>query len=66
MRIILSIVGILLILMGAVWILQGVNVLPGSVMTGQVQWAIYGGLAMVIGIGLIVFANRRQASRPTD
>ncbi len=66
MRIFLSIVGILLILIGAVWFLQGVNVLPGSVMTGQVQWAIYGGLAMVIGIGLIVFANRRQASRPTD
>ncbi len=63
MRIILSIVGVLLILMGAVWFLQGVNVLPGSVMTGQVQWAIYGALAIVIGIGLIVLANRRGASR---
>jgi len=63
MKIILSIVGILLILMGSVWFLQGINVLPGSIMTGQIQWAIYGGLAVVVGIGLLVFANRRRASR---
>jgi hypothetical protein len=63
MKLILSIVGILLILMGSVWFLQGINVLPGSIMTGQIQWAIYGGLAVVVGIGLLVFANRRRASR---
>ncbi len=62
MKIILSIVGILLALMGAVWFLQGINVLPGSVMTGQIQWAIYGALAVIIGIGLLVFANRRRAA----
>jgi len=33
---------------------------PGSFMTGQVQWAYYGGLAVVIGIGLLVAANRRK------
>jgi hypothetical protein len=63
MKIILNIVGILLVLMGSVWFLQGINVLPGSIMTGQIQWAIYGGLAVVVGIGLLVFANRRRASR---
>ena len=61
MKIVLSIVGILLTLMGAVWFLQGINVLPGSMMTGQIQWAIYGALAILVGIGLLVFANRRQA-----
>lgn len=61
-RIILSIVGALVALMGAVWFLQGVNVLPGSFMTGQPQWAIYGAIAVVIGIGLLVLANRRRTS----
>ena len=61
MRIVLNIMGVLLILAGGVWFLQGINVLPGSFMTGQIQWAIYGGLAIVIGIGLLVFANRRKS-----
>ena len=66
MKIILSIIGVLLILAGGVWFLQGINVLPGSFMTGQIQWAIYGGLAIVIGIGLLVFANRRRTSPPRN
>jgi hypothetical protein len=59
MRIILSILGILLALTGAVWFLQGINVLPGSFMTGQIRWAIYGILAIITGGGLLLFANRR-------
>ena len=61
MRIVLNVIGVLLMLAGGVWFLQGINVLPGSFMTGQIQWAIYGGLAIVIGIGLLVFANRRKS-----
>ena len=60
MRIVLSIIGVLLVLMGAVWFLQGINVLPGSFMTGQTQWAVYGAVAVILGIGLLVFANRRR------
>lgn len=63
MKIALSIIGVLLILAGGAWFLQGINVLPGSVMSGQTQWAVYGGLAVLIGIGLLVFANRRAASK---
>jgi hypothetical protein len=62
MKIILNIIGILLILGGVVWFLQGINILPGSFMTGQIQWAIYGAIAILIGIGVIVFANRRKIS----
>lgn len=60
----LRIVGVLFILMGAVWILQGINVLPGSFMTGQIQWALYGGLAVVLGAGLVFLANRRRTDPP--
>ena len=60
MRIAMSVLGVLLILMGCVWILQGINALPGSFMTGQTRWAIYGGISAVAGIGLLVAANRRR------
>ncbi len=60
MKIALNIIGILLILVGAVWILQGINILPGSFMTGQIQYAILGVVVAVIGIGLLIYANRRN------
>jgi hypothetical protein len=58
MRVVLSIIGVLLVLMGAVWFLQGINILPGSFMTGNPQWAVNGGIAVIIGLGLLVWANR--------
>jgi uncharacterized membrane protein HdeD (DUF308 family) len=58
MRMLMTIVGVLLVLIGGIWILQGINVLPGSFMTGQSKWAIYGALAVVAGIVLIVLARR--------
>jgi hypothetical protein len=60
MRIVLNVSGILCLLVGCVWILQGTNILLGSFMTGQTKWAIYGGLLVVAGIGLLISANRRR------
>jgi type IV secretory pathway VirB6-like protein len=57
MRTTLRILGAILVLFGAIWFLQGINVLPGSFMTGQIQWALYGGIAVVAGISLLI-ANR--------
>jgi hypothetical protein len=59
MRIALNISGILCLIAGCVWILQGINVLPGSFMTGQTKWAVYGALLAIAGIGILVSANRR-------
>jgi hypothetical protein len=64
MKIISNIAGALLVLMGAVWFLQGINVLPGSFMTGQTQWAIYGAMAVIAGLALLIFTNRRRVSPP--
>ena len=64
MRIILYVLGVFFILAGAVWFLQGINVIPGSIMTGQIQWAIYGGLAFAAGIVLVVLGTRRAHSGP--
>jgi len=60
MRILSNIVGVLLILAGGVWFLQGINVIPGSFMTGQSKWALYGGLTVVAGIAIVVLANKRR------
>jgi hypothetical protein len=54
----LNIFGVILVLFGGIWFLQGINVLPGSFMTGQIRWAIYGGIAVVAGIILLVTAKR--------
>ncbi|MEO7455020.1 MAG: hypothetical protein ABIY52_02085 [Gemmatimonadaceae bacterium] len=56
-----KVLGILLMLAGIVWFLQGINVLPGSFMTGQTQWAIYGAIAFVAGIALFVASGRMRA-----
>ena len=54
----LTIVGILLALGGGVWILQGVGLLPGSFMSGQIRWA-YNGVGMAaLGLMLVALVNR--------
>jgi uncharacterized membrane protein HdeD (DUF308 family) len=60
MRIALNVAGVLCLLTGCVWILQGINILPGSFMTGQTKWAVYGAVLVVVGIGLLISANRRR------
>jgi hypothetical protein len=66
LRIILDVFGVLFVLAGGVWFLQGINVIPGSYMTGQIQWAIYGALAVAAGIALVVLANRCSHVGPRD
>jgi hypothetical protein len=58
MRITLNIVGALLVLFGVIWFLQGINVLPGSFMTGETRWAVYGALAVIAGSFALLKANR--------
>jgi hypothetical protein len=60
MKTILNIISILFILAGSTFFLQGINVLPGSYMTGDPQWAVNGGVMVIIGIGLILWGNRRK------
>lgn len=61
MRIFAKIVAGLLIVMGTIWILQGVNILPGSFMTGDIRWAWRGAAAVAAGILLLIFAFRKRS-----
>jgi len=65
MRAALSVLGVLLVLLGGIWFLQGINVLPGSFMTGQIRWAVYGGIAVGVGVILLVTAVRRRGPNPS-
>lgn len=49
-----------MMLMGTIWFLQGINILPGSFMTGQIRWAVYGGGTALAGLGLVAVTNRRR------
>jgi len=57
-KVVLNLAGALAVLMGTIWFLQGINVLPGSFMTGQIRWAVYGAIAVGLGVLLLVRANR--------
>jgi hypothetical protein len=60
MRTGLNIVGGVLVLIGAISALQGLNLLGGSFMTGQTQWLVIGIVAAMVGLGLLGWANRRR------
>ena len=60
MRVALNILGVLCLLVGCVWILQGINVLPGSFMTGDIEWSYRGGALMAGGLVLIFVATRKK------
>jgi nucleoside recognition membrane protein YjiH len=60
MRIAGTIVGIILVLLGGVWIAQGSNLMAGSAMSGQSMWLWIGVVVAVIGLVALVWANRRR------
>jgi len=66
MRTVGRVLGVLMVLGGGVWILQGINLLPGSFMTGDPRWAVRGVVLAVLGIILFVAASRRgpRSTRP--
>jgi hypothetical protein len=56
------VLGVLLVLVGGLWTLQGLNVLGGSAMSGKTLWAVVGPVVAVAGLALAIFGVR-QARR---
>ena len=46
-------IGVVLLVVGGVWIGQGVGWIEGSFMTGEAVWAVIGAVAVVVGLWLI-------------
>lgn len=62
-RLIIGVVGVVLCLVGALWIGQGTGNVQGSPMTGHSQWTYLGIVLIVVGILGIVAAARRSRTR---
>jgi hypothetical protein len=61
MRIVSSLIGVAMILMGTVWVLQGLNLaFRVGFMVGDLHWTIYGAILALLGIGQVVWSNTRQ------
>jgi hypothetical protein len=61
MRIVSSLTGVAMILMGTIWILQGLNLaFRVGFMVGDVHWTIYGAMLGLLGIAEVVWSNTRQ------
>ena len=60
MRIVSTLLGILMICMGVIWVLQGLNIaFLQSFMAGDPRWALYGAILVLLGIGQVVWSNTR-------
>ena len=53
--------GLLAVVLGAVWTLQGLNVLTDSVMSGVTVWAVVGPIVGLAGLVLIVVGVRARS-----
>lgn len=59
MKLALNIIALVLLALGALWTLQGANIIGGSFMSGQSQWLIIGIVSLIAGLGMLYWANRR-------
>lgn len=65
-RLVLVIVGVVALVVGGVFAGQGLNLIPGSFMTGDRTWLTVGVLIVVVGIVLIVLGLRGIGRRRSD
>ena len=63
MRYVWIAIGVLAALAGAVWTLQGLNIMGGSQMSGDPTWAVVGPIVFVVGVLLFLFGIRRRDTR---
>ena len=62
-RTLLTPIGVLLILVGALWLLQGTGYLGGSAMSGVTFWAVVGAVLVVAGAVLVILGRRALRER---
>jgi hypothetical protein len=64
MRIVSSLLGLLMVLAGVVWMLQGLNLaFRVGFMVGDYHWTIYGAIVALVGVAQLIWSNTRQIPR---
>jgi hypothetical protein len=64
MKWVLNILGVLLFIMGTIWILQGTGVYAVGMMANHMQYAYAGIVVDIVAIALFFIANRRRKNLP--
>lgn len=61
-KIVSTLIGALMVCMGGIWVLQGLNIafLEGSFMAGDPQWAVYGAILVLLGLGQVAWSVTRR------
>jgi ABC-type lipoprotein release transport system permease subunit len=64
MRIVSSLLGLLMVFMGSIWMMQGLGIGPDAIMrgfmVGDIHWTIYGAILALVGLGQVAWSNLRQ------
>jgi hypothetical protein len=62
MQIVSTLIGVLMVCMGGIWILQGLDIAfqAGSFMAGDPQWAVYGAILALVGLGQVIWSVTRR------
>jgi hypothetical protein len=61
MRVVSSLIGLLMVAMGTVWMLQGLNLaFRVGFMVGDRRWVAYGAILALIGVAQVIWSNTRQ------
>ena len=64
MRIVNSLLGLLMVAMGSIWSMQGLNVGPAAILQGfmvnDIRWTYYGAILALFGVAQLVWSNTRQ------
>jgi hypothetical protein len=64
MRIVSSLIGLAMVMVGAVWILQGLNLaFRVGFMVGDRHWTVYGAILALVGIAQVGWTNTRPGRR---
>ena len=66
MRIVSSLLGLLMIVSGTGWMMQGLHIGPSAIMrgfmVGDLHWTVYGAILALFGVGQLFWSNTRQAA----
>lgn len=63
MRTVLIVLGAAFLLTGVVWILQGLDIVRGTFMSGQAFWGWTGVVCAIVGVAALFFAFRGSLIR---
>ncbi len=63
-RVVSSLLGLLMVAFGSVWMLQGLNLaFRVGFMVGDRHWTVYGALLAIVGVAQVIWTNSRKSGR---